>query len=464
MIKRTIVWQVLVCLLLVNNGFAQTKAKPEAAEIFAYSQEIAKAAKEKIWIGFDVRRYAALKSDSGSNLISFTSEPDNPSPPVFWQLTDEYFLNHALEENLVITFHEAFHGFERDPKRAGAKWRAENSLLIFEYAETSARNNALFNVESRILYSALQSGNPSELKQKARQFLAVRKLRQSELEPRFAEFEKGAESNEGLAEYAGTKAVVVGMEAARRKKISVPFANSDAKVFLIRKFEKLNSIMNVGRNARLKFYYTGSAQAFLLDRLMPDWKTKVQMKGAALQDLLEESVNLKTAPHAIDAVLQQYDYEKILREEETTVAQRKASNKALLDSILTQKGLRFVIDYSASERQPQIQSFDPMNVTMITPKVRLHTRMVRFANNNTFTVDFSQPVIEDFDNKRYVTVVSENEIPNIIVDGESFDPAKASERRFDNNLLITAAKFKLEAAAAGTIKVKDNEITVKLSK
>ena len=100
---------------------------------------------------------------------------------------------------------------------------------------------------------------------------------------------------------------------------------------------------------------------------------------------------------------------------------------------------------------------------MITPKTRVHTRMVKFAANDFFRADFSQPVVEDLDNKRYVTVVPENEIQSVIADGEIFDFAKAAEKRFEKNLVINSTKFKLEAAS-GTIRTVNGEIIVKLSR
>ncbi len=39
-----------------------------------------------------------------------------------------------------------------------------------------------------------------------------------------------------------------------------------------------------------RFYYTGLAEAALLDRLMPDWKARVMAKGVWLEDLLQLAV------------------------------------------------------------------------------------------------------------------------------------------------------------------------------
>jgi hypothetical protein len=40
----------------------------------------------------------------------------------------------------------------------------------------------------------------------------------------------------------------------------------------------------------VRFYYTGMAQAVLLDRLMPDWKAHILTETVALEDLLREAV------------------------------------------------------------------------------------------------------------------------------------------------------------------------------
>jgi hypothetical protein len=40
-----------------------------------------------------------------------------------------------------------------------------------------------------------------------------------------------------------------------------------------------------------RFYYTGMAQAFLLDRLMPGWKSQLMDEGEYLENLLRKAVN-----------------------------------------------------------------------------------------------------------------------------------------------------------------------------
>lgn len=462
--KRKSVQLLFVCLFFTMQMFAQKPLKLNSAQVFGDAEKVAESAKNQIWNEFDARKYIRAKTGADGGYISFSSAPDDSGDQVFfWKVDDAYFENHTLEENLSITFHEAFHAFERDPKRAGVKWGAENSLLVFEYQESSARNNALFSIEAKILQAALESKNQSELINKVREFLTIRGLRQSELAPRFAEFEKGAELNEGLAEYAGTKAVLAGMRAAEKKQISVSFNESDDKSFLRKKYETLASITKIGRNIRLKFYYTGSAQAFLLDRLMPDWKTKVQMEGKSLQDLLEISVGKMTEEKSVESILRLSNYENILSEEEKSVAVRKAENQSLLEKTLNRKGRKYIIDFSALDKPVGIQNFDPMNVTMIEPQLRVHTRHVKFGGEN-FTADFSQPVVEDLKNKRYTTVipVSENEI--VIADGAAIDLNKPAEIQFSKSLSVTSQNFSFSSAVAGTIKISGDAVVILLTR
>src|SRR5215210_3658585 len=112
MIKKINVFVLIIYLLAGSSSFAQTTAQYKSKEIYDFSRIISEAAKDRIWTGFEPLRYLSLKTEAGKNYISFTSEPDNPNGQIFWTLLDEYFLTHSLEENLVITFHEAFHAFE----------------------------------------------------------------------------------------------------------------------------------------------------------------------------------------------------------------------------------------------------------------------------------------------------------------------------------------------------------------
>jgi hypothetical protein len=45
-----------------------------------------------------------------------------------------------------------------------------------------------------------------------------------------------------------------------------------------------------GHEGEIRFYYSGMAQAVLLDRLMPGWKERAFDRDVMLEDLLREAV------------------------------------------------------------------------------------------------------------------------------------------------------------------------------
>lgn len=462
--NKRILTALMAISFLANAGvFSQVSDKYRSKDIYEYSRQIADTAKDKIWPGYDFRSYTRVAADPAGDYLSFSSDPESKAPDAFqWKLVDGFFLDHSLDDDLVIAFHEAFHGFERDHRRRGGKWGAENSMLIFEYQESSARAGALFRMESSALRLALESRDKNILREKVREFLAIRHLRQSEIDPRFVEFEKGAELNEGLAEYAGVRAVIAGMDAARQKMISVPFAETTAEAYLSKKYEMLDSITKVGQNIRRKFYYTGSAQGFLLDRITPGWKDKVQMEGASLQDLLAAAAGKPLNQKEVNSALSEGGYVKILADEQAAVTGREAKNRALLENTLGQKGRRYVIDYSALGAGAGIRNFDPMNVTMITPKVRVHTRSVTFAADNLFTATFLQPVVEDLSERQYTTIVPEGQGESLKIDGVDTPLTKSLEKTFANGLSITSPAFNFEAKT-GTVKIADGEVRITLT-
>ena len=449
----------LICFALCMNAHArQSATERKAVELLGYASQDAAAAGDEIWPGFDARQYSFVMTgaDADGYTIGFGGQSQGPVRKAMMSFD---MRSYNLEDAVALIFHEAFHVFERDAARGGAKWRVENSMLISEYPETSARNNALFNIESQILHSAIRAGDRGAAKRKAQEFIAVRKARQGELDARFVEFEKGLESNEGLAEYAGVKAVSMAIGAAGQKRAATPFKSIDKDRYMADRFERLRRITRVGRNSRLRFYDTGAAQAFLLDRLMPGWKKRVQATAAAIQDLVEEAtVSPGDALNQIaESALRQYGYEDVLMSEQEIAERKLAERRALLDSVLNAQGRRYVIDVSALGRVGDMTSFDPMNVTMVDNQKRVHTRMLSVAGAGSYKATFEQPVVEDIAARQYVTV-SKPDRNEVMLDGAPLDIAAPVERRFQTIRIVTPG-FKFEANS-GVVAINERGVTV----
>jgi hypothetical protein len=436
---------------------------PKAVALYETARRLAAALKDQVWPGYDARRYMVTVTDkaTGQTVLRITPDPKAERPEIIITLDDAYFPKHTPEENVSLVFHEAFHAFEHDPARSGARWRAENAFHLFDYAGLPARNNALFAIEGQLLYAALRAETAEDARKKARQFLAVRRLRQAELEGHLVEFEKGAESNEGMAEYAGVRAVVDGMAAVSEKRVEATFSYTDGPRYLREKYDKLNSITRVGNNDRLKFYYTGSAQGLLLDRLSPGWKEKLQEKATAVQDLLVGAAGGAPGKDEAEAALGAYGYETVLKQEEEEAKRRREKGEALLKTTLGQKGRRYTIDVSSLGRVGDYVIFDPMNVTVLGGNRRLHTRMVNFAQKDCYRLEFTQPVLEDREKKEYVTVVKGEGRQTATLGGAPLALDRPGRTAFEKKLVIAAPEFHLEAEV-GEVEVTDEGVVIRV--
>lgn len=454
---------MIFCLFISASALPQqelSNIKNEVPDLLNYSLQITELAKDKIWPGFDLRKYAQayFNSETSSHWIRFGINPT--SQRFFYALNTQVY---NLEKGLSLSFHEAFHAFERDPSREGTKWRVENSMLVMEYPDDFARNNALFSIEAQLLFLALKSESKDEARRIARQFISIRKVRQGSLSPELVELEKNLEVNEGIAEYVGDRAVVEGIRAVKEKKLSIPFQILHAQKYLLGKYDDLNHITHMGKSPRLRFYFTGPAQCFILDRLMPDWKRRVQMEGAVVQDLLEEAAQIKSnsSPSIVKSVLRQYDFDRILKDEERTAAKIRTARIARLDSILNRPGQSLIIDISEFERMGNYQGFDPQNVFILDGKKRVHTRMLMVAANGYYKANFELPVVEDTKNQQYLTVLPQNEAVKVLADGIPVDTSKPIEQNFSKSLVITSPNLNFEAKA-GTLLVNEKGMLIRL--
>lgn len=466
---RRFISLVCLCVTLAVQAVVLPQANNSqhtAADILARSTQIAALVGDALWQGFDMRRYAFvnLAADAKGLTMGFSDAPDHPERRTLLMSYD--FKGLTAEDAIALAFHESFHVFAADNSRPGSKWRRENSMLVAEYPETDARLAALFAIEGRLLQTALRAlanrRDTDAAKQAARQFLALRRLRHAEMPARFLEFEKGVESNEGLAEYAGAQAICLAIRAANNRQLAMTFRYADEQQFLENRFATLATITDAGKNSRLRFYFTGAAQAFLLDRLLPDWKRRVQFDAAPLQDLLAEATQFSeaAAPPLAEAALRDYEYAAVLEREKANTAARLAQKQAVLDGVLRQAGRRYVFDVSAFEKMGDIRLFDPMNVTVVNPEQRVHTRLLHIGGDKGYSGEFTGAVIEDSAQRQYLTIVS-GDREEVTADGAPIDVKTPGEYPFKEKLLIKTARFTF-AASAGVVLVSDTGVTIKL--
>ncbi len=163
-------------------------------------------------------------------------------------------------------------------------------------AVSAAGLQAAWQTELDLLRAALATKSEAETADLAQQFLNQRQQRRQEfgLDGKLADYERQREWLEGLAKYVELEiwqqaAAAPGYEPADALVTDPDFAQYAG-------FEKRWSqeIAQMGRMADDegdgRFYYSGVAQAALLDKLTPGWKERGLAEGIFLEDLLETAV------------------------------------------------------------------------------------------------------------------------------------------------------------------------------
>jgi hypothetical protein len=190
--------------------------------------------------------------------------------------------------------HEAYHAYQG----MGASQRLAEAERVARLEEQYRWGGGTAEVvaELGVLHGAAKAASDAEAARLARQFLARREERRSAhgLSPELVDYERKREWLEGLAKYAE---LALQREAGRTPDYEpLPAVTDDADFHGYRTRERFWSQQldevrrSAHREGEVRFYYSGMAQAVLLDRLMPDWKVRAWSEGVWLEDLLAEAV------------------------------------------------------------------------------------------------------------------------------------------------------------------------------
>ena len=228
--------------------------------------------------------------------ISLRQPIENDLPPFLRAVFPYQFMVRLLlsSSDLYISavLHESFHAFQgmTSLKRLA---EAENIMsLESAYPWQSEGHPEAWREELVLLAKALEAPSDQEARELASQFLAARRARRENqgLSASIVDFERQREWLEGLAKYTELAIWEAGSAAGDYQPL--PEVKPDPDFHVYQNFGKHWS-QEVDQLARMasqddegRFYYTGMAQAFLLDRFYPEWKSMIWEEGAFIEDLL----------------------------------------------------------------------------------------------------------------------------------------------------------------------------------
>lgn len=190
--------------------------------------------------------------------------------------------------------HESFHAYQatRVPERLYAAEGVHG--LDDSYPWNNEQLEQAWKTELDLLYQATQAATDAEMRELTRQFLEQRQARRSSsgITASMVDYERQREWLEGLAKYAELS---LGLTACRDDAYQPGaeiLSDPDFKAFKTQeRFWALQlKQAKQGRTGEIRFYYSGMAQAVVLDHLMPDWKDRAFTEDAWLDTLLTEVV------------------------------------------------------------------------------------------------------------------------------------------------------------------------------
>jgi hypothetical protein len=213
--------------------------------------------------------------------------------PIFpYSLVTGLFLR-GSDGYISLVAHESFHAYQGiiAPERLAA---AETAVSHSEsnYPWTDAAFQETWQTELDLLAAAVQAETDAEVIALAQQFIAQRALRRQEasLTAALVDYERQREWLEGLARYIELEIWHQASLAETYEPTAALLDDPDFSGYATFDRRWSQEIDQMGRMANDegdgRFYYSGMAQAVLLDRLMPDWKSRALSEDIFLEDLL----------------------------------------------------------------------------------------------------------------------------------------------------------------------------------
>ncbi len=190
--------------------------------------------------------------------------------------------------------HESFHAYQATVAPAKfklAEMGVREAQERYPWEEEEFASD--WNEELDLLIDGVTAKNDATAAGHARRFLEVRDKRRVGLSPSLISFERRREWLEGLAKYTELELWRAG---------STDDYEPTAEIMEVKNFKGYETFESRWRNEMNqargtyddvgdgRFYYSGMAQAYLLDRLAPGWRAEVMEEQVWLEDLLREAI------------------------------------------------------------------------------------------------------------------------------------------------------------------------------
>ncbi len=354
-------------LLLLATVSSSASAQPPPPtlqpDVFAYVRVLDEAATKNLWPGFDPSQWPVALFDGEKTVLlrhpspppEFVAMPDRPGvrvapgrhASVVSNSTREIggvrtatviaSAGQGVESTMLATVEEVFHVF----------WLARhpsfrpNEMARYAYPVRDVGNAAWLLAEDEALARALNADSGEDAARWAAAALQIRRARTPALSEAVRVFETALETMEGTANYVARRALGQGpAQTAARLRTARP-----------------------ADGTRWRFYDSGAALCFLLDRVDADWKTRSDKEPEVpLADLLAAALaRAAVEPHTFSGP----DLAGFDASAATAVAQLVERQQRLRVELLARPGARIIITVGDGAEPFAVKRFDPINLFVL---------------------------------------------------------------------------------------------------
>jgi hypothetical protein len=199
------------------------------------------------------------------------------------------------EVQMSGVLHETFHAYQAQVAPVRLEEAEQAHGRGERYWRVDAAMHQAWDQEIDLLASALEAESNENARALARQFLDQRARRRSahDLDAALIGYERQLEWEEGLAKYVELAIWREAYAVKEYEPLSILAGDPDFgqyATFPRRWSQEIGQMRRQAtREGETRFYYTGMAQAALLDRLLPGWQDRIWADGVWLETLLAEA-------------------------------------------------------------------------------------------------------------------------------------------------------------------------------
>lgn len=386
----------MVSTLLLTVALALTACAPAATgaqqtperDVFAFVRALDDAGARHVWPGFDPSAWPIALFDGQQTILlrhpspppEFAPMPGRPGvfvmngrhPAVVWNSTKDIggvrtatviaTPDQEVESTMLACIEEVFHVF----------WLGRhtnfrpNEMARYAYPVKDILNLQRILAEDEALPRALEAEDLREAAGWAGAAIRIRNERLPQLSDDDRAFETGLEMMEGTANYVAR--VAVGQKG-------------EATAARLRTERQPDQI-------RWRFYDTGAAMCFLLDRFQPDWKALIDRElERTTAGLLETAVARMDVRPAVFFATEAASFETRAASGIAALSERQ---RAAREDLLGRAGTRIVIEVAGEVEPLHVARFDPINLFVLDGGEVIHPNYITFTNPSG-TIELANP-------------------------------------------------------------------------